>query len=129
RSCLRCVRGHRPRSGRSTHAGKPRDFFIDDCRHFAFHRFVKLAVASICLVALSLTGCPSRRPGAVAQNVDPALCGPYPNNYKEVVWNWMQGALVDADSAKIEWLGYNSPLRRRESFPTAKSDLIMTSHI
>ena len=35
--------------------------------------------------------------------MDPALCGPYPKNYKEIVWNWLQGVLLDADSAKIEW--------------------------
>jgi hypothetical protein len=74
-------------------------FFIDDRRHFAFLRFVKLAVALICLLALS----------AVAQNVDPALCGPYPKNYKEIIWNWMQGVLLDADSAKIEWQGEPKP--------------------
>ena len=34
---------------------------------------------------------------------DPALCGPFPKLYKEIIWNWMQGALVDANSAKIEW--------------------------
>jgi len=74
-------------------------FLIDDCRHFAFLRFVKLAVVLIYLLALS----------AVAQNVDPALCGPYPKNYKEIVWNWMQGVLLDADSAKIEWQGDPRP--------------------
>jgi len=74
-------------------------FFIDDCCHFAFLRFVKLAVALICLLALR----------AVAQNVDPALCGPFPKNYKEIVWNWMQGVLLDADSAKIEWQGDPKP--------------------
>jgi hypothetical protein len=48
---------------------------------------------------------------AVAQNapVDPALCGPFPKNYKEIVWNWMQGMLLDADSAKIEWQGDPKP--------------------
>lgn len=56
--------------------------------------------SSICLSALlafMLT--------AAAENVspDPALCGPYPKNYKEIVWNWMQDTLLDADSAKIEW--------------------------
>jgi hypothetical protein len=60
---------------------------------------VKLAVALTCLLTLS----------AFAENVDPALCGPYPKNYKEIVWNWMQGALVDADSAKIEWQGDPKP--------------------
>jgi hypothetical protein len=74
-------------------------FFVDDCCYFAFLGFVKLALALICLFALS----------AFAQNVDPALCGPYPKNYKEIVWNWMQGVLLDADSAKIEWQGDPKP--------------------
>ncbi len=34
---------------------------------------------------------------------DPSLCGPFPKVYKEVIWNWMQRSLVDANSAKIEW--------------------------
>ena len=46
---------------------------------------------------------------ADAPAVDPALCGPYPKNYKEVIWNWMQGVLLDADSAKIEWQGDPKP--------------------
>ena len=48
---------------------------------------------------------------ARAQNspADPSLCGPFPKNYKEIVWNWMQGTLVDADSAKIEWQGNPKP--------------------
>jgi len=46
---------------------------------------------------------------AFAQNVDPALCGPFPKNYKEIVWNWMQGVLLDADSAKIEWQEETKP--------------------
>lgn len=41
--------------------------------------------------------------------VDAALCGPYPKNYKEIVWNWLQGMLLDADSAKIEWQGEPKP--------------------
>ena len=60
---------------------------------------MKLGLALFCLFALS----------AFAQNVDPALCGPYPKNYKEIVWNWMQGVLLDADSAKIEWQGEPKP--------------------
>ena len=54
---------------------------------------MKIALLLICLFAVSV----------LAQNVDPALCGPYPKNYKEIVWSWLQGMLVDADSAKIEW--------------------------
>jgi hypothetical protein len=40
---------------------------------------------------------------------DPSLCGPYPKLYKEITWNWMQGELVDANSAKIEWDGDPKP--------------------
>ena len=46
---------------------------------------------------------------AVAAAADPgpdtSLCGAYPKIYKEIVWNWMQKNLVDANSAKIEWQG------------------------
>lgn len=41
--------------------------------------------------------------------VEASLCGPFPKNYKEVVWNWLQGVLLDADSAKIEWQGEPKP--------------------
>ncbi len=59
---------------------------------------VKLAAAfALCVFVVTIT--------AHADNSlpDAALCGPYPKNYKEIVWNWMQGVLLDADSAKIEW--------------------------
>jgi len=72
---------------------------IDDFRRFVFPRAVKLALAIPCLFVAS----------ALAQNVDPALCGPFPKNYKEIVWNWLQGTLLDADSAKIEWQGDPKP--------------------
>jgi hypothetical protein len=41
--------------------------------------------------------------------VNPALCGPYPKLYKEIIWTWMQKNLVDASSAKIEWEGEPVP--------------------
>jgi hypothetical protein len=41
--------------------------------------------------------------------VDPAACGPYPTNYKEIIYNWLKTQLVDADSAKIEWEGDPKP--------------------
>jgi hypothetical protein len=77
----------------------PRDFFIDDRCLFVFVGVVKLILTLSLLLTLS----------AFAQNVDPALCGPFPKNYKEIVWNWMQGVLLDADSAKIEWQGEPKP--------------------
>jgi hypothetical protein len=41
---------------------------------------------------------------------DPALCGPFPKLYKEIIWNWMQTNLVDANSAKLEWDGEPKPV-------------------
>jgi hypothetical protein len=45
----------------------------------------------------------------MASAADPAAtpdpCGAFPKIYKEIVWNWMQKNLVDANSAKIEWQG------------------------
>ena len=63
---------------------------------------VKRLLALGCCVALNVLG---QSPAAV----NPGLCGAYPKNYKEIVWNWMQGELVDADSAKIEWQGDPKP--------------------
>jgi hypothetical protein len=78
---------------------KSATFLIDDFCRFVFPRAVKLAFAITCLFVVS----------ALAQNVESALCGPYPKNYKEIVWNWLQGTLLDADSAKIEWQGDPKP--------------------
>jgi len=41
---------------------------------------------------------------------DPSLCGPFPKLYKEIIWNWMQSNLVDANSAKMEWDGEPKPV-------------------
>jgi len=41
---------------------------------------------------------------------DPSLCGPLPKYYKEVIYNWMKSALVDADSAKIDWTEEPKPV-------------------
>jgi hypothetical protein len=41
---------------------------------------------------------------------DPSLCGPAPKLYKEIIWNWMQKSLVDANSAKMEWEGDPQPV-------------------
>jgi hypothetical protein len=34
---------------------------------------------------------------------DPALYGPYPTNYKEIVMKWLNDQLIDFGSARIEW--------------------------
>jgi hypothetical protein len=48
-------------------------------------------------------------PAQTPQPVDPALCGPYPTNYKEIVMKWLQTHLEDAGSARIEWNGDPKP--------------------
>ena|ERR1035437_1884418 len=56
-------------------------------------------LVAFCLCGAALAALP------VPQNPppDPAFCGPFPKLYKEIIWNWMQGSLIDANSAKIEW--------------------------
>ena len=40
---------------------------------------------------------------------DPALYGPYPTNYKDIVMAWLNQRLVDASTARIEWQGDPQP--------------------
>lgn len=61
---------------------------------------MRVAILSlVCSAGVILAG------SAVPESVpaDPGLCGPFPKYFKEVVYNWMKTALVDAGSAKIEW--------------------------
>jgi hypothetical protein len=46
---------------------------------------------------------------AETQTQDPALYGPYPANYKEIVTDWLQTQLIDPSSARIEWKGDPQP--------------------
>jgi hypothetical protein len=47
--------------------------------------------------------------GAETPTPDPALYGPYPKAYKDIVLDWLQKTLVDANSAKITWEGEPTP--------------------
>lgn len=48
---------------------------------------------------------------SIAQTpADPALCGPYPTNYKEIVTRWLNTKLIDPASARIEWLDEPKPV-------------------
>jgi hypothetical protein len=40
---------------------------------------------------------------------DPALYGPYPTNYKEIVMTWLNQQLLDAASARIDWTSEPKP--------------------
>ena len=65
--------------------------------------------ACLCLFALLSV--------ALAENPAPdqSLCGAYPKVYKEIIWNWMQKSLLDANSAKIDWEGDPKPADLGES--------------
>ena len=63
---------------------------------------MKLLALSLCLV---LGGMSLVRDLSAETPAPDSACGPYPKLYKEIVWNWMQKSLVDANSAKIEWEG------------------------
>jgi hypothetical protein len=45
-----------------------------------------------------------------ASPADPALYGPYPTNYKEIVMKWLNDQLIDVGSARIEWGGDPKPV-------------------
>jgi hypothetical protein len=55
------------------------------------------AVCIATLITLAAVARPDNPPP------DPSLCGPFPKLYKEIVWNWLEKSLADANSAKIEW--------------------------
>lgn len=40
---------------------------------------------------------------------DPSVYGDYPKNYQEIVINWLATKLVDAPSARIEWVSPPKP--------------------
>ena len=56
----------------------------------------------VCASVMSLTAAETPAP-------DPALYGPYPGNYREVVFKWLETQLIDPASARIEWKGDPKP--------------------
>ena len=60
-----------------------------------------MKVLAVCAFFLAVLA-----PGLTAGEVqaDPALYGPYPTNYKEIVNNWLNSQLIDPVSARIEWV-------------------------
>jgi hypothetical protein len=70
-------------------------------RHFFVMRVKRLSIfLCAALFATALVTSAQQTPPPA-----PAACGPFPKLYKEIVWNWMQANLVDANTAKIEWEG------------------------
>ena len=66
--------------------------------------------ARVWLICTLFAGvCALRDSGAQPNSTDTERYGPYPANYKEIVMNWLQTELIDADSAHIEWSGDPKP--------------------
>jgi hypothetical protein len=80
-----------------------RGIALDGLRTTAQNHSMKL-LACVVLLSLAIGDLLGENPPP-----DPALCGPFPKLYKEIIWNWMQTSLVDANSAKIEWEGEPTP--------------------
>ncbi len=66
-------------------------------------RFSFLALTSI-IISISTTSAQS--PAAVPSGApaDAAVYGKFPTDYKDVTLRWLETQLLDASSAKIEWL-------------------------
>ena len=65
-------------------------------------------------IGLSLFFVTPVRAVTVESPADASLCGAFPKFYKEVIYNWMRSALIDVDSAKIEWGAEPRPVLFKE---------------
>ena len=91
----------RTRPGKSVELSQEHSFFIDDCCRFTFSWSCEARFG------LSLTLFARQR---VARKMsDPALCGPYPKNYKEIVWNWTARSHCSMPTARAKSNGKGDP--------------------
>jgi hypothetical protein len=70
-------------------------------------RNVKAPVLLFCILLVGV--CAVRNLSAETNTPDTELYGPYPTNYEEIVTQWLQTQLIDAESAHIEWNGEPKP--------------------
>jgi hypothetical protein len=62
------------------------------------------AGALLMVVGLCAVWTVSAQTGNLDVGADTKLHGPYPQNYQEIITNWLQTVLVDAPSAQIEYI-------------------------
>ena len=62
---------------------------------------------------------PTAAPAAPVPKVDEAKYGVYPIAWREIIMRWLETQLLDAASAKIEWLGDPKPIeiKGRDGLP------------
>jgi len=64
---------------------------------------------AFCAAILFLVGNLSGQTPQPPPPADPALCGAYPANYKDIVINWLNQQLLDISSARIDWTSEPKP--------------------
>ena len=67
------------------------------------------AVALLIVLGLCAAGSVLAQTGSLEVGADPKLHGPFPTNYQEIITSWLQEALIDPNTARIEWGGPPKP--------------------
>ena len=80
---------------------------------------IRLAIKSLVAAAVLLIAAasgfsqsPTPAPAAVSK-ANEAKYGVYPIAYREIIMRWLETQLLDAKSAKIEWLGDPQPIEMK----------------
>jgi hypothetical protein len=70
---------------------------------------VKPLVLLLLLACASLGGLRAEETEIEIVPADPTVYGEFPKNYQEIVTQWLATTLVDAPSAKVEWVAGPKP--------------------
>ena len=70
---------------------------------------MKTLVLFLVLACASLGSLPAEVTELEIVPADPTVYGEYPKNYQEIVTQWLGTTLVDAPSAKVEWVAPPKP--------------------
>ena len=66
-------------------------------------------IAALIVFALCAVNVAHAQTGSLEVGADPKLHGPFPTNYQEIITKWLQDALIDPATARIEWVGPPKP--------------------
>jgi hypothetical protein len=95
-------------------AGEKTEASFSPSRLLRFRNYcdaVKLLVAILALLACLRITAPAQSVPPPAQSVSPfsSSYGAYPENYQEIITNWLNSSLVDPRSVLIKWLSEPKP--------------------
>lgn len=68
--------------------------------------WLKFSILALASIIISISNMSAQSPAAVPPSApaDAAVYGKFPADYKDVTLRWLETQLLDASSAKIEWL-------------------------